>query len=92
VGVLWDQDERLSRPLIERLRAEPNLCVGDNEPYTGQLQGDCMWRHGTRRGLAHALIEIRNDLIQTLDDQVAWAERLAPIFREVLEGQRKGAR
>jgi predicted N-formylglutamate amidohydrolase len=91
VGVLWDDDDRLAGPLIERLRAEPDLCVGDNEPYTGQLQGDCMWRHGTQRGVAHALIEIRNDLIRTLEDQVAWAERLAPIFREVLGGQTGGA-
>ncbi len=91
VGVLWDNDDRLAAPLIERLRAEPDLCVGDNEPYTGQLQGDCMWRHGTQRGIAHALIEIRNDLIRTLEDQVAWAERLAPILREVLDGQTGGA-
>lgn len=84
-GVLWDRDPRLAVPLIERLRAEPDLCVGDNEPYTGQLTGDCMWRHGTERGLPHALIEIRNDLIGALEDQVNWAERLAPILREVLE-------
>ncbi len=86
VGVLWDQDDRIAGPLIERLNAEPDLCVGDNEPYTGQLEGDCMWRHGTQRGLPHALIEIRNDLIETLEDQVAWAERLAPILRDAMEG------
>ncbi len=84
VGVLWDRDDRIAVPLIERLRAEPGLCVGDNEPYSGQLAGDCMWRHGTERGLPHALIEIRNDLIGTLEEQVSWAERLAPILRAAM--------
>ncbi len=81
VGVLWDRDARLVRPLLARLRAEPDLVVGDNEPYSGQLRGDTMWAHGTRRGIPHALIEIRNDLIETGDDQAAWAARLAPILR-----------
>lgn len=85
IGVLWDEDPRLAVPLIARLRAEPDLLVGDNEPYTGALKGDCLWRHGTMRGFAHALIEIRNDLIGTLEQQVSWAERLAPILRETLD-------
>ena len=37
VGLLWDRDDRLLGPLLAQLRAEPDLCVGDNEPYSGQL-------------------------------------------------------
>ena len=81
VGLLWDRDDRLLRPLLARLRAEEDLVVGDNEPYSGQLLGDCMWTHGTRRGLPHVLIEIRNDLIGSLDGQAGWAARLAPMIR-----------
>src|SRR5690606_32930370 len=81
VGLLWDSDDRLLRPLLRLLRAEPGLCVGDNEPYSGQLQGDCMFTHGTARGIPHVLIEIRNDLIETADGQEEWAERLAPMLR-----------
>ncbi|NNU79606.1 N-formylglutamate amidohydrolase [Halovulum dunhuangense] len=84
VGVLWDRDGRLAEPLIARLRAEPDLVVGDNEPYTGALRGDCMNVHGTRRGLPHVLIEIRNDLIAEPADQAAWAMRLAPILRDLI--------
>jgi predicted N-formylglutamate amidohydrolase len=80
-GVLWDKDPRLARPLIEALEAENDLIVGDNEPYSGRLEGDTLWQHGTRRGLAHALIEIRQDLIRTRTGQTAWAERLARIMR-----------
>lgn len=84
VGVLWDRDGRLATPLIDRLRAEPDLVVGDNEPYTGHLEGDCMWRHGTMRGLPHVLIEIRNDLIADPAGQMAWAARLAPVLAELV--------
>jgi predicted N-formylglutamate amidohydrolase len=84
VGLLWDRDDRLLRPLLARLRAEDGLVVGDNEPYSGQLHGDCMWTHGTGRGLPHVLIEIRNDLIESLDDQADWAARLAPMIREAV--------
>lgn len=84
VGVLWDKDDRLARPLIDRLRAEKDLLIGDNEPYSGQLQGDSMYRHGTMRGLPHVLIEIRNDLITEQRDQAAWAARLAPILQGLM--------
>ncbi len=84
VGLLWDRDDRLLRPLLARLRAEDGLMVGDNEPYSGQLHGDCMWTHGTGRGLPHVLIEIRNDLIESLDGQAGWAARLAPMIRDAV--------
>ncbi len=84
VGVLWHHDGRIALPLIARLRAE-GLCVGDNQPYSGQLEGDTMSRHGTGNGLAHVLIELRQDLIATPADQRLWAARLAPILRQVIE-------
>lgn len=91
VSVLWDRDDRLPAPLLARLREEPDLVVGDNEPYLGALDGDTMHVHGTQRGLAHALIEIRNDLIETPEGQEIWAERLAPILRDALERAGAGA-
>lgn len=83
-GVLWDSDPRLPEPLLAALRAEGDLTVGDNQPYTGRLVGDCMWQHGTQRGLAHAIIEIRQDLIRDPVGQAAWAERLARIIGGIL--------
>jgi predicted N-formylglutamate amidohydrolase len=84
VGVLWHHDGRIALPLMARLRAE-GLCVGDNQPYSGQLEGDTLSRHGTGRGLPHVLIELRQDLIATEGDQRLWAARLAPILKEVIE-------
>ncbi len=62
VGVLWDRDGRLARPLMAQL-AKAGIAVGDNEPYSGELENDCLYRHGTMNGLPHVLIEIRQDLI-----------------------------
>lgn len=84
-GILWDKDLRLAVPLIERLRADEDIIVGDNEPYTGQLFGDCMYKHGTAKGLPHVLIEIRQDLIRSEEGQKEWADRLSRHMAEILE-------
>lgn len=80
VGVLWDTDDRVSRPLIDALSDDPLLVVGDNEPYDGALRGDTMYRHAILNGLPHALIEVRQDLIADETGTEAWAARLAPII------------
>lgn len=87
-GVLWDSDGRFAQPLLEALRLEKGLVVGDNEPYTGELEGDMMNRHGTRRGLAHALLEVRQDLIAHDAGIEEWAQRLAGILPELVRDDR----
>jgi predicted N-formylglutamate amidohydrolase len=83
-GILWDRDQRFAKPLIEKLVAEHGLRIGDNEPYLGSLKNDTMYRHGTGRGLAHALLEVRNDLIESPAGVLEWADRLEPILRDIL--------
>jgi predicted N-formylglutamate amidohydrolase len=84
VGVLWDKDPRIALPLLEALRTIPDIEVGDNAPYSGQLKGDTLYRHGTKRGLAHALVEVRQDLILGPEGQAEWAMRLARVLAKVL--------
>ncbi len=84
VGVLWDRDDRIARPLIDRL-GRAGFTVGDNEPYSGALENDCMYRHGTMNGLPHVLIEIRQDLIGTRMAAISFAARLKPILDAVLD-------
>jgi predicted N-formylglutamate amidohydrolase len=87
VGVLYSHlDERFSKPLVARLLAEADLCIGDNEPYAGHLPGDAIDMHALQPGRHNTLIELRNDLIATEAEQQAWALRLAPILSEVLAG------
>jgi predicted N-formylglutamate amidohydrolase len=86
-GVLWDRDPRLALPLLAALRADENLVVGDNEPYAGALRGDCIHQHATTRGLANALIEVRQDLIRHEEGARHWAERMAAMLAAILEKQ-----
>lgn len=85
IGILHaPADGRLALPLIARLRAGPDLIVGDNEPYAGHLPGDSIDRHALRTGRPNVLIEVRNDLLASAGVQHAWAARLAPILLGVI--------
>lgn len=85
IGLLYAADTRLSQPMLARLRAEPDLCVGDNQPYGGHLPGDAIARHAIAHQRPNILIELRSDLIETEAQQQAWANRLAPMLRDALD-------
>lgn len=82
VGFLHSGDTRLSDPVIERLSQDPNLCIGDNQPYSGHLPGDSVDRHALSTGRPNLLIEVRHDLIRTEEEQAYWAGILAPVLQE----------
>jgi predicted N-formylglutamate amidohydrolase len=83
VGVLYNRDARLPYIMLELLRHEGDLNVGDNEPYAvGDLSDYTVPVHGERRGLPHVEIEIRQDLIADAAGQAAWAARLAQLLPE----------
>jgi predicted N-formylglutamate amidohydrolase len=85
VGVLWDQDDRLSAPLLKALRAVPGLCVGDNQPYSGRHPaGYTIHAHAERRGLPHVSIEVRQDVLATPAGVESWAALLAAALRPIL--------
>ncbi|MGH8037385.1 MAG: N-formylglutamate amidohydrolase [Stenotrophomonas sp.] len=80
-GVLYHQDTRLAHALLQALRDEGDLVVGDNEPYSVSSTSDyAVPVHGEGRGLLHVELEIRQDLIADAAGQQAWAERLARVF------------
>ncbi len=84
IGILHAWDSRLSDPFIAGLEAEPDLTVGRNEPYPGHLPGDAVDRHGLKHGRNNTLIELRNDLIETPQQQEHWGQRLAPLLEDAL--------
>lgn len=85
IGVLHSHlDDRLSQALLRRLQAEPDLCVGDNEPYAGHLPGDAIDQHALQPGRHNTLIELRQDLIATAGQQDSWAARLVPLLQAAL--------
>lgn len=79
-GILWDKDRRAAAALLDLLGREAGLIVGDNEPYDGALKGDTMHRHCTMAGIAHALIEMRQDLIAGPAGVAEWVDRLASVL------------
>jgi predicted N-formylglutamate amidohydrolase len=77
-GVLYNRDARLATKLLQRLREESGLVIGDNEPYSvGDATDYTIPEHGEKRGLLHVGIELRQDLIAAVAGQSEWAERLA---------------
>ena len=85
VGVMYDKDSRIALPLMNRLRNNPGLCLGDNEPYSGRHSHDfTIDHHAESRGLPHVGIEVRQDLIATDEGAETWAHVLADGLRAVL--------
>ncbi|MGE0416225.1 MAG: N-formylglutamate amidohydrolase [Acetobacteraceae bacterium] len=86
VGVLYNKDLRMAGIMLDLLRAEGDLVVGDNAPYAITEASDYgIPVHGAQRGLSHVEIEIRQDLIEDEAGQRAWAERFARLLPQALD-------
>jgi predicted N-formylglutamate amidohydrolase len=82
VGVLYNRDARLAAIVLDLLRAEGDLVVGDNAPYAVSDVTDYgVPVHAEGRGLPHVEIEIRQDLIVDEMGQADWAARFARLLR-----------
>jgi predicted N-formylglutamate amidohydrolase len=85
VGVLWDRDADNARYLIEGLRAEPGLVVGDNEPYSGKHPADyTVHQHAESAGLPYVCLEIRQDQFESPDGTERWVRLLARLIGRML--------
>jgi predicted N-formylglutamate amidohydrolase len=85
-AVLYNRDRRFAALVLEALRGESGLVIGDNEPYFVSDETDyTIPRHGEARGLPHVEIEIRQDLISDEAGQDEWARRLCRVLQSALE-------
>jgi predicted N-formylglutamate amidohydrolase len=85
ITVCWDNDQRLSAPMLDALRAYSGIVVGDNEPYRLDPDEDySVPVHATRRGLKHLLIEFRQDEIADAAGQQRWAALFGDCLEQVL--------
>jgi predicted N-formylglutamate amidohydrolase len=92
-GILWNKDHRVALKLLAALRADGDVLIGDNEPYSGRHPADyTIDSHAELRGFAHAGIEIRQDLIHSPQGQRDWAERLYAALTPILQDPRMFSR
>ena len=84
VGILWNRDPRIARPLIERLGAR-GLNVGDNLPYSGLELAYTIDLHGAVAGLANCAVEINQNQVSDGEGIELWAGILAGVMVEILQ-------
>lgn len=84
IGVLHDGgDAGFACRLLDELRRDDGLVVGDNEPYRMDTIDYTVPRHCYPDLLPYAELEVRQDLIATPEGQRHWAALLAGALREV---------
>ena len=81
-AVLYNRDRRFAALVLEALRGDDGLVVGDNQPYFVSDETDyTIPRHAEARGLLHVEIEVRQDLVGDAAGQAEWAVRIARALR-----------
>ena len=82
-AVLYNRDRRFAGMVLDALRREAGLTIGDNEPYFVSDETDyTIPRHAEARSLPHVEVEIRQDLLLDEAGRSAWAQRMTRVLRE----------
>ncbi len=82
-AILYNRDRRFAGLVLDMLRREADLLIGDNEPYFVSDETDyTIPRHAEARGLPHVEIEIRQDLLHDDAGQADWARRITNALRD----------
>jgi predicted N-formylglutamate amidohydrolase len=85
IGIIHDDDDGIAAPLIAGLQALNQFNVGINEPYSpADRVYYTLERHASAFGLPAVMIEIRNDLITTPQEEKAWAETLSSLLKNIV--------
>lgn len=86
-GILYGQATGFGRELIRLLSQDSSLIIGDNEPYIIDSEEDyTVPVHADARGIPGVLIEVRHDLIDTLEKVEAWGSKLSACLTEAIRG------
>lgn len=85
IGILHDTDTRLADEMLRAGEALSSLTIERNKPY-GPEDGVTytLKAHGIKNGLLNVMIEVRNDLIATIDQQKAVAKLLCDMLKHSL--------
>ena len=86
LGLLHGRDDRFATDMMKQQPEDLRWDTRLNEPYSA-IDGvaHTLDLHGCDNGLLNVMLEIRNDLIATAEQQKVWAEVLAPWIRATLQ-------
>jgi predicted N-formylglutamate amidohydrolase len=85
IGLMY-RHVQFAQPLLRILRENHDLTIGDNQPYAITDDHDfTLPHHGEARGIPHAGIEIRQDLITDAAGQAAWSAVLYSALSRALD-------
>ncbi len=87
IGILHDADDRLADAMLDAApTALPHRQVRRNEPY-GPDDGvtHSLKEHGLTHGLLNVMVEVRNDLVRTADQQQTMASELLSLIRPAMD-------
>ncbi len=83
IGLIHDEDNRLAVKMVELAQTNTDLKVSLNEPYSKEDGvAHTLALHGTRNGLINVMIEVRNDLLETADQQTAIAQIITNLLQQ----------
>lgn len=89
IGMSYQPPDPLAERTLNVLRLDPQLTVGDNQPYGLDLGIDYTTpEHAMRRGLPYLQVEFRQDLVSTPVDARRWADRLVDVLTSLTDGSR----
>ena len=92
-GVLWDEDPRVAVPLIEALRQNDGVLVGDNQPYSGRDHFDFSQDfHASSRGIPSALVEIRENLLRDETGIIRFSDMLGDALEHTVKNLQRASR
>jgi predicted N-formylglutamate amidohydrolase len=91
LGVLHGRDDRFAVAMMEAVPAQPTFVTRLNEPYSAaDGVAHTLDAQAYPEGLLNVMIEIRNDLIRTPQQQQSMAEYLVPWIDRTLAGFGEG--
>lgn len=86
-GILYGKATGFGRELIRLLSQDSSLIIGDNEPYTIDIEEDyTVPVHADARGFPGVLVEVRHDLIDTSEKVEAWGRKLSACLTDAIQG------
>ncbi|PIB25127.1 hypothetical protein BFP76_05915 [Amylibacter kogurei] len=86
IGVIHDDDPTLASACVTELQGDGSFVCEINEPYSREDGvAHTLNLHGTKNGLQNAMIEVRNDLIATPDDEMKMGIYLAQQLRKTFK-------